>query len=261
MMLAMTQTPAQRPAARSGDAVARVVAGLETRVFAAAEPGEQLPSESELAAEYGVSRLTVREAVKALQARGLVDVGRGRRPRVAFPNARPIGDFFTAAIRRDPRQLFDLLEVRRALEVHIAALAARHAGRADLAALQGAVDGMRAVAGGEPDSIHEADIAFHEALAAASGNRLLSFLMEAMEQPLHASRMRSLRGHLARGGTVADVIDQHAAILDRIGAHDAAGAAEAMSEHLSQTAQDLLAAFSGAGPPGTGAESFTGGGT
>jgi DNA-binding GntR family transcriptional regulator len=48
--------------------------------------------------------------------------------------------------------------------------------------------------------------------------------------------------------------------LDRIGAHDAAGAAEAMSEHLSQTAQDLLAAFSGADPPAAQAESFTGGG-
>jgi GntR family transcriptional repressor for pyruvate dehydrogenase complex len=254
MMAAMTQSPAERPSARAGDAVARVVARLEERVFGAAEPGEQLPSEGELAAEYGVSRLTVREAVKTLQARGLVEIHRGRRPRVAFPDSRPIGDFFAAAIRRDPRRLFDLLEVRRALEVQIAALAARHAGRADLAALQGALDGMRALASRDPDAIHEADLAFHEALAAASGNQLLSFLIEAMEGPLRAGRMRSLRGHLARGGTVADVIDQHAAILDRIGARDAAGAARAMTEHLASTAKDLLAAFSAADPPRDGAE-------
>ena len=72
---------------------------------------------------------------------------------------------------------------------------------------------------------------------------LLSFLIEGMEEPLRASRMRSLRGHLARGGTVADVIEQHARILDRVRARDARGAAAAMRAHLAQTERDLRAAF------------------
>jgi GntR family transcriptional repressor for pyruvate dehydrogenase complex len=249
IMTAMTQYPAGTAASPGADAVHRVIAGLEQRVLGEAEPGEQLPSESALAAEFGVSRLTVREAVKALQARGLVEIRRGRRPTVAYPNARPVGDFFAAAIRRDPRQLLDLLEVRRALEVHIADLAARNAGRADLVAVQGALDAMRAVAASSPldvEVVNTADVAFHESVAAACGNRLLSFLMEAMERPLHASRMQSLHGHLARGGTVGDVIDQHAAILERIAARDPQGAADAMREHLAQTAKDLRAAFAAA---------------
>lgn len=223
---------------------ATVVDKLEHLVLTELEPGSDLPGESELGTLLGVSRLTVREAIKALQARGLVEIRRGRRPTVAFPNARPIGDFFNTVLKRDPRQLLDLIEVRLALEVHIATLAASRATRASLAAMEFALESMRRNGSeSDPDAIHADDIRFHEALAAASGNQLLSFLMEAMEDPLRASRMQSLRGHLGRGGTVADVIEQHARILERVKARDARGAGAAMKEHLSQTARDLRAAF------------------
>jgi DNA-binding FadR family transcriptional regulator len=223
---------------------ATVVGKLENLVLAELEPGAELPSESDLATGLGVSRLTVREAIKALQARGLVEIRRGRRPTVAFPNARPIGDFFTSVIRRDPRQLLDLLEVRLALEVHIAALAATRASRASVAAMEMALEAMRREGtSDDPDAIHADDIRFHEALAGASGNQMLSFLIEALEDPLHASRMQSLRGHLTRGGTVADVIEQHQRILDRVKARDSRGAAAAMRDHLAQTKRDLRTAF------------------
>ena len=215
---------------------------LEDLVFGEFELGAELPSESDLAAQLGVSRLTVREATKALQARGLVEIRQGRRPVVAHPNAGPIGDFFIAAVRRDPRRLMDLLDVRRALEMHIASLAATHAGRAAISAMEMALAGMHA-AGDDTYVFHEADIQFHESLAVGAGNQMLSFLIEALEEPLRASRMRSLNGHIARGGTVNDVIEQHARILERIKARDPKGAAAAMSAHLEQTARDLKAAL------------------
>lgn len=234
---------ADRRAPRTSRSVtAAVVQRLEDLVFGEFEPGAELPSESDLAAQLGVSRLTVREATKDLQARGLVVIRQGRRPVVAHPNARPIGDFFTAAVRRDPRRLMDLLDVRRALEVHIASLAATHAGRASISAMEMALAAMRA-AGDDVHTFHEADIHFHESLAVGAGNQMLSFLIEALEAPLRAGRMRSLNGHLARGGTVDDVIEQHAAILERIKARDAKGAAEAMGAHLEQTGRDLKAAL------------------
>jgi DNA-binding FadR family transcriptional regulator len=231
------------PAAEAAASITEtVVQRLEDLVLVELEPGAELPSEAELAARFEVSRLTVREAARSLQARGLVEIRQGRRTMVAHPNAGPIGGFFTAAVRRDPRQLLDLLEVRKALEVHIASLAAAQASRSDVAAMERALAAMRAGAD-DPMALHEGDIGFHAGVAAAAGNQLLRFLIEAMEEPLRASRMRSLRGHLARGGTVQDVIEQHARILERIRARDPRGAAAAMLAHLEQTARDLRAAF------------------
>ncbi|MGH9213587.1 MAG: FadR/GntR family transcriptional regulator [Acidimicrobiales bacterium] len=217
-----------------------VIAHLEELVLGELEPGSELPSESELAEQLGVSRLTVREATKSLQARRLVDIRQGRRPMVAHPNAGPIGDFFSAAVRRDARRLMDLLEVRRALEVHIASLAATTASRAAIAAAEATLVAMRE-AGDDRAAFHESDIHFHECLAEGSGNQLLCFLIEAMEEPLRAARLQSMEGHLARGGSVEDVIEAHARILDRVKERDADGAAQAMRQHLSQTARDLRA--------------------
>jgi DNA-binding FadR family transcriptional regulator len=242
----------QNPSKGAGRAVAPdtsasvtdlVVQRLEDLVLAELEPGAELPSEPDLAERFGVSRLTVREAVRSLQARGLVETRHGRRAVVAQPNAGPIGGFFTASVRRDPRRLMDLLEVRRALEVHIASLAAAQASRATIAAMELALAAMREAGSQDQVAFHETDVGFHASLAVGAGNQLLSFLIEALEEPLRASRLRSLQGHIARGGTVEDVIEQHARILDRVKARDPKGAAAAMRAHLEQTARDLRAAL------------------
>jgi GntR family transcriptional repressor for pyruvate dehydrogenase complex len=228
-----------QPLARSTLADA-VIERLEELIFSGLEPGEALPSEGQLAEALAVSRLTVREATRTLAARGLLEISKGRRPRVAAPNGALVGDFFKTALRRDPRALLDLIDVRRALEVHIAALAARRATRHDIADMEMSIQAMRA-AEGESGAFHAADVRFHENLAAASGNRLLVFLIEAFADPLRESRLRSFAGHRARGGGVEDVIQQHQTILDAVKAGNPKQAAQAMLEHLEQTARDLRA--------------------
>jgi GntR family transcriptional repressor for pyruvate dehydrogenase complex len=228
-----------QPLARSTLADA-VIERLEELIFSGLEPGEALPSEGQLAEALAVSRLTVREATRTLAARGLLEISKGRRPRVAAPNGALVGDFFKSAVRRDPRALLDLLEVRRALEVHIVVLAAKRATKGDLADMEMSIAAMRA-GGDSSDAFHAADVRFHENLAAASGNRLLVFLIEAFGEPLRESRLRSFAGHLARGGAVDDVIQQHQAILDAVAAHNPKAAAQAMRDHLQQTEQDLRA--------------------
>jgi GntR family transcriptional repressor for pyruvate dehydrogenase complex len=215
-----------------------VIERLEDLIFGGLEAGETLPSEGQLAESLGVSRLTVREATRTLEARGLVEISKGRRPRVAAPNSALVGNFFQIAVRRDPRALLDLLDVRRALEVHIAALAARRASNGDIADMQMSIRAMQA-AEHDPEAFHAADVRFHENLAAASGNRLLVFLIEALAEPLRASRLRSFAGHTARGGGIEDVIQQHQTILDAVIARNAKHAAQAMREHLKQTERDL----------------------
>ncbi len=215
-----------------------VIERLEGLIFDGFEPGDALPSEGKLAEGLGVSRLTVREATRTLEARGLLEISKGRRPRVAAPGSAPVGDFFKLAIRRDPRALLDLLEVRRALEVHIASLAAKRSGKGEIADMEMSINAMRA-AGREFEAFHTADVRFHENLAAASGNRLLVFLIEAFADPLRESRRRSFAGHQARGGGIDDVIEQHQTILDAVKARNPRQAAQAMRSHLAQTEKDL----------------------
>jgi GntR family transcriptional regulator, transcriptional repressor for pyruvate dehydrogenase complex len=217
-----------------------VIERLEALIFGGLEAGEELPSEGQLAEALGVSRLSVREATRTLEARGLLEIRQGRRPTIAAPNGSVVGDFFRTAVRRDPRALLDLLEVRKALEVHIAVLAARRATTSDIADMEMSIAAMRA-ADHESEAFHTADVRFHENLAGASGNRLLVFLIEAFAEPLRESRLRSFAGHRARGGEVDDVIEQHQAILDAVEARNPKAAAQAMRDHLQQTEQDLRA--------------------
>src|SRR5436309_340567 len=118
--------------AMNGDPVERTateaaIDELERLALDELQPGEFLPSEATLAERLGISRLTVREATRALVARGYLELRKGRRPKVLAPSGTLIGDFFRASVRRDPSSLLELLEVRRALEVHIASLAAMRA--------------------------------------------------------------------------------------------------------------------------------------
>jgi GntR family transcriptional regulator, transcriptional repressor for pyruvate dehydrogenase complex len=217
-----------------------VVERLEELIFTRLQPGEALPSEGQLAEALAVSRLSVREATRTLAARGLLEISKGRAPRVAAPSGSLVGDFFQIAVRRDPRALLDLLEVRRALEVHIAALAARRATSGEIADMEMSINAMRA-AGREFEAFHTADVRFHENLAGAAGNRMLVFLIEAFADPLRESRQRSFAGHQARGGGIDDVIQQHQTILDAVKDRNPKAAAQAMRDHLQQTEQDLRA--------------------
>lgn len=233
----------EEPAATATSGVADALADM---ILGHLSPGSSLPSEADLAARFEVSRLTVREAVKMLAGRGLLDVGRGRRAVVREPDGSAFSDFLVSLIQHDPKGLFDLVELRMSLEVQSASLAAKRASRAGLVALEAALQGMRDAAaaanGGDADAerrFHQCDVGFHEALATASGNRVLSYLLEAMAVPLRDSFHLSHRGHELRGGTMDDTIAAHAAILAAIRIGKPRAAADAMRAHLQDTAQDI----------------------
>ena len=127
-------------------ATAVVAESLAQIVLNEMAPGHSLPSEADLAARFHVSRLTVREAVKMLAGRGLLDVGRGRRAVVREPDGIALSDYLTIHVQGDPKGLFDVLELRLSLEVQSASLAARRLNRAGLVALEAAISGMREAA-------------------------------------------------------------------------------------------------------------------
>lgn len=247
MTLEEPEAAAPRPTTRSTSpgvaATDAVTDYVERLIFnGEMEPGDSLPSESELASTLHLSRLTIREGLRTLQARGLVEISHGRRPVVAHANALPLRDFFSASVRRDARGLMELLEVRLAIEVHAAQLAATHATHAELDSLSLTLDLMRRSVD-EEAAFNDADVRFHAAVASASGNRMLSFLVEGMDEPLHHSRLNSIRGYRHRVDSVQSLIEQHDEIYQRIADRDSRGAASAMRKHLIQTRNDLRTAF------------------
>lgn len=233
-------------------AAGAVADDLAQMILSELAPGASLPSEAELAARYDVSRLTIREAVKLLEGRGLLVIARGRKAVVREPDGAAFADFLTSIIRYDPKGLFDLVEVRLSLEVQSATLAAKRATRAGIAAIESELQGMRDTVGAPGDvmthdqelGFHTHDVGFHEAVALASGNRVLGYLFEAMSQPLREGFFISRRGHERRGHTLHDTIEAHQRILDCIRDGNGRAAAEAMRIHLKDTERDIRVAVS-----------------
>ena len=223
-----------------------VAALLSAEVVEQLALGAQLPSEAELAQRFAVSRVTVREALKVLAGQGLVSLSRGRRAVVTQPDGAMFGGFLRSLIKSDPRALFDLLQLRRVLEVQSATLACRHASRAGLAAIDGALEAMRQAAeaadageqAGELDFV-AADVRFHQAVALAGGNRVMTFLFEAMETTLTEAFLASQRGQRRTGKALLPGYQAHLAIRDHIRARDERAAAEAMTALLQDAEQHL----------------------
>lgn len=148
-----------------------VLAQLEEHISGGAWPvGTRIPAEPELAAALGVGRNTVREAVRALEHAGMLEPRRGDGTYVRATSA--LG---AAVLRRARRgELLHVLAVRAGLEREAAAAAARHRTDADLAAIDAALHLRRdANAGGDRAAFVAADLAFHQAVVAASGNPVL----------------------------------------------------------------------------------------
>jgi DNA-binding FadR family transcriptional regulator len=234
-----------------------VVAGLADLIVGRMRPGDQLPSEAELAERFSVSRLTVREAVRMLAGRGLLELSRGRRAVVREPDGTALSDFLASQIRGDPKVVFDLIELRMSLETLSTRLAARRASRAGIQALERAMAGMRESAAklktgphridAEAEAtFHAYDLSFHETLATISGNRILAFLFEAMSSPLRESFQMSRRGQSLRGHSHEKTVNFHQGVLDAVRRGDEEAAAEAMRTHLSETERDIRAHFSNA---------------
>ncbi|MDM4761995.1 FCD domain-containing protein [Galbitalea sp. SE-J8] len=214
-------------------------------------PGDQLPSEAELAESIGVSRLTVREAIKVLAGRGLLEIARGRRAVVRPVQSDVLSDYLAIALRRDPRGLLELTAVRRALEVLSVGDAARLGTDAALLAVASAYEGMAgaaaaldgAVDGPLLERYHRSDMAFHAAVALASGNRMLALVLDSLASCLHESFAVSARGHFARGGTIDDDLGAHEQIAAAVRDRNAARAELLMRRHLDQSERDLRIAM------------------
>jgi GntR family transcriptional repressor for pyruvate dehydrogenase complex len=213
----------------------RIVAQIEQRILKGdLHVGDQLPPERELGEQFGVSRTAVREAVKALREKGLLETYPGR------------GTFITDGTSRAMRHSLnwvvsigaahgseDLVQVREILEPEIAALATTHATAEQLATLDRAVAVMDAALN-DAEAFIEGDLDFHLTLAEATQNDIIPILIDSIIDLLREQRKRIF---FTPGGPQRGQI-HHKRILKAVKQHDPDAARKAMRAHLTQVRQD-----------------------
>jgi GntR family transcriptional repressor for pyruvate dehydrogenase complex len=191
-------------------------------------PGDRLPKEADLAERLGLSRNSLREAVKALSLIRVLDVRQGDGTYVTSLQPRLLLDALTFVVdfHRDDTVL-EFFEVRRILEPAAAAMAAQNMSDGDIAKLRAVLDELA-----EDPTAEELvanDLEFHRQIAAGSGNSVLCSLIESLSGP--TTRARIWRG-LTQEGAVAKTRDQHWAICDAIAARQPQVAAAWATVHV-----------------------------
>jgi DNA-binding FadR family transcriptional regulator len=205
----------------------RVRAELLTQIAAGElAPGERLPAERKLAERLGVSRVSVRAALQTLKAQGFIDSVRGGGTRVmAGGGADPA---LAELARLDRMNMRDLMDLRCEIEVWAARRAAERAGPADFAALDAALAAMA-----EPGADKAAaDVAFHMAIARASGSAVYRHLLSVIRNTLAEMLIYHRTRLFATPSDDATVMAHHRAIAAAISVGDPALAADAMRTHL-----------------------------
>lgn len=209
------------------------------------EAGTRLPAERDLAKQLGVSRPSVREALIALEVEGWVEVRTGsgiyvqpgpqRNGHAAARN----GHGADGGAEWGPLQV---MQARLLVETEIAALAARHARKSHLAAMAGALAHMReeAEAGIEPRA---GDEAFHNAIAEACGNEVLSDTVRSYWGARHGPLFTRLGDYFDNPASWSAALVEHAAVLEAIRARDAQGARDAMQQHLKKATNRYSASW------------------
>ena len=203
-------------------------------------PGQALPPEDALSRELGVSRSSLREAIKILAGKGLVQSSPRRGTVVRAHDQWNLFDADVLAWHSEGQLSADfvreLFELRRMIEPDAAALAAERAIPARLGALEAA---MAALAAADTHSAHsiDADLAFHSAVLAASGNHLLAALAPVIE----ASLTLAFRVSRATPDELDHVIPMHGAVVEAVLSGDADAARAAMRALLERSEHDALA--------------------
>jgi GntR family transcriptional regulator, transcriptional repressor for pyruvate dehydrogenase complex len=218
---------AARPRAHLSDQVAdRLVQEIRSGRLAT---GDRLPTEAALVQQFAVSRTVVREAVSRLKSLGLVDSRQGSGVYVRAAAFSPLN--FDGASTRSRQAVVQIVEVRRALEAEVAALAARRRRVADLKRIRQAVRALdKAVANGG-DGVEE-DVAFHRAIANAAGNPFLIDTLGYLGQFLRGATRVTRANEARREDFARQVRDEHAAIVLAIEASDPLRAQQAAARHM-----------------------------
>ncbi|HLJ04040.1 MAG TPA: FadR/GntR family transcriptional regulator [Solirubrobacteraceae bacterium] len=200
----------------------------EMIVSGSLSPGERLPKEDDLARTLGISRNSLREAVRALTLVRILDVRQGDGTYVTSLEPRLLLDAvsFVADFHRDDSVLY-LIEVRRMLEPQATALAARRIKRGEVQRLSALVDEVDADS--DVETLVANDLEFHRRIADSCGNPVLSALLDSVSVP--TARARVWRG-LTEDRALERTLDEHHEIVDALARHEPEIAAARAATHI-----------------------------
>jgi GntR family transcriptional regulator, transcriptional repressor for pyruvate dehydrogenase complex len=194
--------------------------------------GDRLPSERELCERFGVSRVTVREALRVLEASGLVDIRVGARGGafVTAPSSRMVGEGIADLISLSSLSALEVTEARMIFELGLVPLVCERATEEDIAALYEICDRGTAAAGSE-DYPFALSAEWHSRFVRSAHNRAVALLAESLHDPSFQDARSTGPSH-GRGG-----VEEHRALVDAVAARDVDRATELMRVHLTRTAQ------------------------
>lgn len=201
------------------------------------KPGDILPSETSLAAGFGVSRPVVREALKHLEGKDVIEIINGKGALIRPIASEPLRLFFQRAVRMDQKSMVELLEVRKGLEVQAAGLAAERWEPKDMQAIRQVVQAMRANMS-DQEAYVRLDVDFHLNIAAASHNAMLAYLIESIRGALRNTIVTGLK---SRGADLhLDTIQAtHELLLKNLEERNIAGATQTMMRHFDEAIESM----------------------
>ncbi len=200
------------------------------------KPGDRLPSERELVRQLKVSRTSVREALRALEARGVIEVKPGSGSFIRTIGQGETKPNWVPWLLAHRQEIMQLVELREALETRVAYLAATRASPEQIEAMQSVIDQMaEAIASGNPALTVQADKAFHELIAQACGNELMAYLLNAANEALADPR----GAILSLPGRATKSLAEHRLIWQAIANRDPDQAEAAVLHHIASVVEDL----------------------
>jgi len=208
------------------------------------QPGDKLPPERQLAEELGISRTALREAMKALEERGLVEVKQGSGTFVCSPSFEVVSDSLSLLLQTNMARYLELMEVRGILDVEMAGRLAQEATEEDIERLGERIARMWQVLD-SPEEFVQEDVAFHIEFYQAMKNELLLTIM----QPVMELLVEAMGITFEAPGSAESSLRRHEKLVERIRARDTEGARSAMGEIISRGVERLKEALQEKGIP------------